>query len=160
MIELDRKAWMLIKELQEDGRQSLKALAEAIGLSVPATMERLRRLQEAGVIRGVHADIDPKSAGYGVRAMVGINVPQPGKKALVEKLRRSPRVLECHHVSGSDSYMMQVVATDLEDLESFLAEINGYGETRTSIVFSTPIPRRGLEPPGPVRAAKRDSSKN
>jgi Lrp/AsnC family leucine-responsive transcriptional regulator len=85
--------------------------------------------------------------GYGVRAVVGINVPQPGKAALIDKLQRSPGVLECHHVSGNDSYVMQVVARDLPDLERFLGEINGYGETRTSIVFSTPIPRRGLSRP-------------
>ena len=101
-------------------------------------------MAEAGVVRGVHADIDPAKVGYGVRAVVGINVPQPGKKALIDKLRQSPQVLECHHVSGNDSYVMQVVARDLPDLERFLGDINGYGETRTSIVFSTPIPLRGL----------------
>ena len=66
-------------------------------------LKRLRRLQDAGVVRGVHADIDPAKVGYGVRAVVGINVPQPGKKALIDKLRQSHRVLECHHVSGNDS---------------------------------------------------------
>ena len=99
------------------------------------------------MVRGVHADIDPAKVGYGVRAVVGTNVPQPGKKALIDKLRQSPQVLECHHVSGNDSYVMQVVARDLPDLERFLGDINGYGETRTSIVFSTPIPLRGLARP-------------
>lgn len=147
MLELDDKAWRLIQSIQADGRQPLKVLAAATGLSIPATLERLRRLEEAGVVRGFHADIDPKAVGYSVRAIVGINVPQPGKQALLDKLRDSPRVLECHHVSGNDSYMLSVVATDLEDLELFLSEINGFGETRTSIVFSTPIERRGLAPP-------------
>ena len=99
------------------------------------------------MVRGVHADIDPAKVGYGVRAVGGINVPQPGKKALIDKLRQSPQVLECHHVSGNDSYVMQVVARDLPDLERFLGYINGYGETRTSIVFSTPSPLRGLARP-------------
>lgn len=146
-MEVDDKAWRLLSALQTDGRASLKELAAAVGLSVPATLERLRRLQEAGVVRGVHADIDPVKVGYGVRAIVGINVPQPGKKALIDKLRASARVLECHHVSGEDSYVLQVVAFDLPDLERFLGDINGYGETRTSIVFSTPIPRRGVVRP-------------
>jgi Lrp/AsnC family leucine-responsive transcriptional regulator len=146
-MEVDDKAWRLLSALQNDGRASLKELAAAVGLSVPATLERLRRLQEAGVVRGVHADIDPAKVGYGVRAIVGINVPQPGKKALIDKLRASARVLECHHVSGEDSYVLQVVALDLPDLERFLGDINGYGETRTSIVFSTPIPRRGVVRP-------------
>ena len=79
--------------------------------------------------------------------MIGISVQQPGKQALLDKLRQSPEVLECLHVAGADSYLMQVVARSLADLERFIATINVYGETRTSIVFSTPIARRGLVPP-------------
>lgn len=146
-VQLDRKAWRLIEALQADGRLPLKALADAAGLSLSATAERLRRLQDAGVVRGVHAEIDPAAAGYGVRAIIGINTPQPGKRALLDKLRNSPEVLECHHVSGNDSYLMTVVARDLQDLERLIGEINVYGETRSSIVFSTPIARRGLSRP-------------
>ena len=99
------------------------------------------------MLRGYQAQVDPAAVGYGVRAIVGIHVPQPGKRALLDKLASLPEVLECHHVAGEDSYVMQVVATTLQDLERFLSGINGYGETRTSIVFSTPIERRGLARP-------------
>ncbi len=143
-MELDDKAWRLMAALQADARAPLKTLAQAAGLSVPATVERLRRLQEVGVVRGFHAQIDPLAVGYGVRAMVGINAPQPGKQALLDKLAQSPEVLECHHVAGNDSYQMLVVATDLQDLERFLSDINRWGETRTAIIFSTPIERRGV----------------
>jgi len=146
-IQLDNKAWLLLQALQADGRAPLKALADATGLSMPATAERLKRLQESGVIRGYQAQVEPAAVGYGVRAIVGIHVPQPGKRALLDRLAELPEVLECHHVAGEDSYVMQVVATSLQDLERFLAGINGYGETRTSIVFSTPIERRGLARP-------------
>ncbi|MBU6466502.1 Lrp/AsnC family transcriptional regulator [Simplicispira hankyongi] len=146
-IQLDNKAWLLLQALQADGRAPLKALADATGLSMPATAERLKRLQESGVIRGYQAQVEPAAVGYGVRAIVGIHVPQPGKRALLDRLAELPEVLECHHVAGEDSYVMQVVATSLQDLERFLASINGYGETRTSIVFSTPIERRGLARP-------------
>lgn len=148
-LQLDDKAWALLQALQTDGRAPLKVLAQAAGLSLPATAERLRRLQEAGVIRGVHAVLEPTALGYGVQAVVGIQVPQPGKRALLDTLRSLPEVLECHHVSGADSYLMTVVSRNLQDLERFLARINGFGETRTSIVFSTPIPRRGLQAPRP-----------
>ncbi len=143
MIQLDDKAWRLIKALQTDGRQPLKALAQAANLSLPATAERLKRLEETGVISGVHAEVSAAAVGYGVRAIIGINVPQPGKRQLIDKLTQMPEVLECHHVSGADSYLMTVVATDLPHLEALIASINVYGETRTSIVFSTPLPRRG-----------------
>ncbi|MFZ5548998.1 MAG: Lrp/AsnC family transcriptional regulator [Pseudomonadota bacterium] len=150
-LQLDEKAWQLLLALQEDGRAPLKSLADAAGLSVPATAERLKRLKDAGVVRSVGADVDPSQAGYLVRAVIGITVMQPGKKAFLDKLRRAAEVLECHHVAGADSYVMTVVARDLTDLERFLASINSYGETRTSIVFSTPIPRRGLVRPGTAR---------
>ncbi len=150
-LQLDARAWKLLRALQQDGRAPLKALAEAAGLSVPATAERLKRLQDAGIVHGVSADVDAARAGYPVRALVGVTVHQPGKKGFIDKLRRAAEVLECHHVAGADSYVLTVVARSLEDLERFLASINGYGETRTSIVFSTPIPRRGLVPPGGAR---------
>jgi Lrp/AsnC family leucine-responsive transcriptional regulator len=82
--------------------------------------------------------LEPAALGYRVQAVVGIRLPQPGKRALLDTLRSLPEVLECHHVSGADSYLMTVVARNLQDLERFLARINGFGETRTSIVFSTP----------------------
>lgn len=150
-LQLDPKAWALLNALQADGRAPLKTLAEAAGLSVPATVERLKRLKDAGVVRSVGAEVDPALAGYPVRAIVSITVQQPGKQAFIDKLRRAPEVLECHHVAGADSYVMTVVARSLSDLEQFLSSINGYGETRTSIVFSTPIPRRGLVAPGSTR---------
>jgi len=150
-LQLDPKAWALLNALQADGRAPLKTLAEAAGLSVPATVERLKRLKDAGVVRSVGAEVDPALAGYPVRAIVSITVQQPGKQAFIDKLSRAPEVLECHHVAGADSYVMTVVARSLSDLEQFLSSINGYGETRTSIVFSTPIPRRGLVAPGSTR---------
>ncbi|QKH35381.1 Lrp/AsnC family transcriptional regulator [Achromobacter pestifer] len=150
-MELDEISWRLLGELQQDGRASLKVLAEAAGLSVAATAERLRKLQDAGIVRGITAEIDSAKAGYPVKAIVGVTVVQPGKKALLQKIRASPEVLECHHVAGADSYLMTVVATSLTDLERFIGTINPFGETRTSIVFSTPINRRGLVHAGSIK---------
>jgi Lrp/AsnC family leucine-responsive transcriptional regulator len=150
-LALDDKAWALLLALQADGRAPLKALADAAGLSIPATAERLKRLKDAGVVRAIGAELEAAKLGYAVRAIVGVTVTQPGKKAFVDRLKRAAEVIECHHVAGADSYLLTVVARDLPDLERFLASINGFGETRTSIVFSTPIPRRGLVPPGATR---------
>lgn len=144
---VDARSWALLQALQRDGRAPLKTLAEACGLSVAATAERLRRLQDAGVVRGVHAELDPVRAGYGVQAVVAIQAPQPGKQPLLAFLQDLPEVLECHHVTGADSYLMQVVAVDLAHLETLVSAISRWGETRTSLVFSTPIRRRALQPP-------------
>nr|WP_315395103.1 Lrp/AsnC family transcriptional regulator [uncultured Duganella sp.] len=149
--ELDEAGWRLLDALRIDARAPLKSLAAAVGLSVAATAERLKRLQEAGVVRRVSVEVDEAAAGYPVKAIVGITAAQPGKKKLLEKLGKSPEVLECHHVAGADSYLMTVVTASMADLESFIGSINSYGETRTSIVFSTPIERRGVIKPGTTR---------
>jgi Lrp/AsnC family leucine-responsive transcriptional regulator len=144
---LDATAWRLLDALQRDGRAPLKTLAAAAGLSIAATAERLRKLQAAGVVRGVHAEVDAARAGLAIRAIVGITTAQPHKAALLKALRARPEVLECHHVTGPDSYVMTVATADMEALERFLGDINRWGETRTAIVMSSPIPRRGLAPP-------------
>ena len=149
---LDDKSWRLLRALQQDGRLALKVLGQVAGLSIAATAERVKRLMESRVVTRITAEVDPSSCGYRVRAIVGITVFQPGKKDLLERLRLAAEVLECHHVAGADSYLITVVAKDLLDLERFLGSINVYGETRTSIVFSTPISRRALVRPGEARA--------
>ncbi len=146
-MEIDGKAWALLQAIQQDGRLSLTELAARVGLSVPATSERLKRLEEAGVIRGYRALVDPAAVGYGVQALIGMTTPQPGKQKLLAKLREMPEVVECVHVTGQDSYMLRVVTRDIAHLEALVGAINHFGETRTSIVMSTPIPLRPLSPP-------------
>jgi Lrp/AsnC family leucine-responsive transcriptional regulator len=148
---LDDVAWHLLDALQTDGRAPLKTLAVSAGLSIAATAERLKRLQDLGPIRAIAADVDAVKAGYPLKAIVGITVTKASKRALIEKLRKAPEVIECHHVAGADSYMMIVVVQSLAELERFLGTINVYGETHTSIVFSTPIERRGIVKPGSLR---------
>lgn len=144
MHPMDEKSWRILDALQEDARASLKTLAEIAGLSVPATAERIKKMEDAGIIRGYHADIAPEALGYVIKAVVAITTQHPYKHKFIEVLRSKPQVLECLHVTGADSCLFTVVAKDMADLEQFLASINQYGETRTSIVMSSQIPRRGV----------------
>lgn len=143
-MEIDEKTWKILDAVQRDGRIALKALAQEIGLSVPATSERLRRLEEAGVIRGYRAEVDAEALGYGVMAVIGMTTPQPDKHKLLARLQTMPEVLECLHVTGQDSYLLRIVTRDIRHLERLVGHINLYGETRTSIVMSTPIPLRAV----------------
>lgn len=142
---VDEKAWRILSALQQDARVSLTTLAEIAGLSLPATAERVRKMEAAGLIRGYHADIVPEALGYVIKAVVAITTQQPYKQKFIEVLRAKPQVLECLHVTGADSCLFTVVAKDMQDLEQFLAGINHFGETRTSIVMSSQIPRRGVQ---------------
>lgn len=146
-MEIDARSWKILQAIQSDGRMSLTALAAKVALSVPATAERLKRLEEAGVITGYRAMLAPEKAGYGVMALIGITTPQPDKARLLAQLEQMPEVLECLHVTGQDSFVLRVVARDVRHLEQFVGSINRFGETRTSIVMSAPIPLRPLAPP-------------
>lgn len=145
-MQIDAKSWKILETIQRDGRISLKALAAAAGLSLPATSERLKRLEESGVIRGYQAELAPEALGYGIEAVIGMTTPQPDKSRLIALLGGLPEVLECAHVTGQDSFLLRVIARDIRHLESLIGRINLYGETRTSIVMSHPIPRRPIAP--------------
>lgn len=143
-MELDDKAWKMLTALQRDGRISLKALAEQVGLSLPATSERLKRLEDSGIIQGYSAKLNLPRLGYSIQAVIGITTPQPHKAAFITLLRDLPQVLECLHVTGQDSFLLRVIAKDMSALEQLISQINHFGETRTSIVMSTPIDRRDI----------------
>ncbi|MFZ6778660.1 Lrp/AsnC family transcriptional regulator [Undibacterium sp. Ji83W] len=145
-MDIDTKAWKILAALQRDARISLKALADETGLSLPATSERVKRLEEAGVIKGYRAEVNAEAIGLQVQAVIGITVPQPQKASLIAHLKSLPEVLECLHVTGQDSFLLRVATRDLRHLESFVGNINHYGETRTSIIMSVPIPLRALMP--------------
>ncbi len=146
-MEIDSKSWSILQALQANARQSLTELAQQVGMSVPAVSERVKRLEEAGVIRGYHALVAPLRAGYALSALVGITVPQPAKKTLLERLEAMPEVQECHHVTGNDSYVFRLLARDVSHLELLVSRLNDLGETRTSIILSTPISQRPVLPP-------------
>lgn len=147
MMELDARAWKILAAVQRDGRISLKALAAEAGLSLPAVSERLKRLEEAGVVTGYRAEVNVAALGYGVLAMIAMTTPQADKARLLALLRTLPEVTECLHVTGQDSYLLRIVARDIAHLEQLVGTINHYGETRTSIVMSAPIPLRPVAPP-------------
>jgi Lrp/AsnC family leucine-responsive transcriptional regulator len=146
-LKVDDKSWQILATLQQDARASLKTLADAAGLSMPSTAERIKKLEEAGIIRGYHAEVAPEALGYLIKAIIGITTTQPHKRKFTDLLAKSPQVLECLHVTGADSYLVTVIARDMAELEAFLGRINVFGETRTSIVMSAPLARRGLQRP-------------
>jgi len=146
-MEIDSKSWAILEVLQSNARQSLTELAHTVGMSVPAVSERVKRLEDAGVIRGYYAIVAPLKTGYALSALVGITVPQPTKKILLDRLAAMPEVQECHHVTGNDSYVFRLLARDVTHLELLVSRLNDLGETRTRIILSTPISQRPVLPP-------------
>jgi Lrp/AsnC family transcriptional regulator, leucine-responsive regulatory protein len=134
----------LIEELQADARLALAELGRRVGLSAPAVAERLGRLEEAGVITGYHAAVDPRALGYTLTAILRIR-PAPRELPKVAELARTTReVVECHRITGEDCYFMKLHVRDVEHLEEVIDEFAFFGQTTTSILQSSPVPRRSV----------------
>jgi Lrp/AsnC family leucine-responsive transcriptional regulator len=143
---LDETNVRLLAELQADARRSLAELGRRVGLSAPAVAERLRRLEQAGVITGYRVEIDPRALGYTLGAIIRIR-PAPRQLAAVADLaRESPEVIECHRVTGDDCYVMIAYVRDVVHLEELIDAFAAYGQTTSAIMQSSPVPRRGLTP--------------
>ena len=119
-------------------------------MSAPAVRERVRRLEEAGVIRGYRLDVDPAAVGLPIAAWVRIR-PGPGQLPKIAELARStPAVSECHRVSGEDCFLIKVHVAALEDLEGVLDRFLMHGQTTSSLIVSTAVmPRPVIPGPGP-----------
>ena len=134
----------LLAELQRDARLSLAELGRRIGLSPPAVAERLARLEEAGVIRGYHADLDPRALGFGLGAVLRIRPAPRELKKVAELAQRTPEVSEAQRITGEDCYFVRLHVRDVEHLEEVIDRFAPYGQTTTSIVQSAPVPPRGV----------------
>jgi Lrp/AsnC family leucine-responsive transcriptional regulator len=144
---LDATNRLLIAELQADARLSLAELGRRVALSSPAVAERLRRLEEAGVVTGYSAMVDPRRLGYGFGVVIRVR-PAPGKLAILAEVARStPEVVECHRVTGDDCYIAIAYVRDVEHLEQVIDRFAAHGQTTSSIMQSSPVPRRPVEPP-------------
>ena len=152
MLELDPISRRLLQLLAADGRASYQALADEVGLSRPAVMERVKRLEEGGHIRGYAARIDRAKVGFPITAFVNVRYPgsehEEAERA-VRTLETNPSVLECHHVAGDDCYILKVAAPSLEALERILLTLREPGlsaSTRTTIVLSSVFEKTGVVP--------------
>jgi Lrp/AsnC family leucine-responsive transcriptional regulator len=141
---LDATNLRLLAELQADARTSLAELGRRVGLSSPAVAERLRRLEQEGVITGYRAEVDPRKLGYSLGVVIRIR-PAPRQLAAVAELaRQTDEIVECHRVTGDDCFVMTAHVRDVTHLEEVIDQFAAYGQTTTSIMQSSPVPRRAL----------------
>lgn len=132
----------IITLLQADARMPIKALAERIGLSAPGASERLRRLEDRGVIRAFTVEVDPHALGYSLQAIVRVK-PLPGKLQAVQKLLEAiPELSECDKVTGDDCFIVRLHLRSIEHLDFILERITDKAETSSAIVKSQPVARR------------------
>jgi Lrp/AsnC family leucine-responsive transcriptional regulator len=139
---LDDTNLRLLAELQSEPRLPMTELGRRVGMSAPAVTERIRRLEETGVIRGYQLDIDPAALGLPLTAYIRVR-PNAGYLPRVAELAQEiPEVVECHRITGEDCFIVKVHLPAMDQLDRILDRFLLLGTTTTSIVQSTPVPSR------------------
>lgn len=146
---LDEVNLRLLAYLQEDSRLTMSELGRRVGMSSPAVTERVRRMEEAGIIVGYRLELDPAALGLPVAAYIRVR-PSPGQLPKIAELARQiVEVVECHRVTGEDCFVIKVHLPAIDQLDCILDRFLLYGMTTTSIIQSSPVPVRPLPVPRP-----------
>ncbi len=136
---LDPKSVAILNALQRDARVTFAELGRQVGLSAPAVAERVRRLEEAGIIRGYGARLDLEALGYSVTALIEVAAPPGRYPQVLAYAEAQPEVRECYFVTGESSFVARVVARSIAHLHELVQGLGQFGATRTSVVLSRPL---------------------
>jgi Lrp/AsnC family transcriptional regulator, leucine-responsive regulatory protein len=139
---LDLYGRKLLDELQANARLSLAELGRRIGLSPTATAERLKQMEEVGILAGYTIEIDREALGLEVMAFIRMSCPGQHYHRFIDYVQTLEEVRECHHLTGGDDFLLKVTTTSMADLEALIEALLPYGNPVTSLVLSTPVERR------------------
>jgi Lrp/AsnC family leucine-responsive transcriptional regulator len=143
--EIDSVGWNLLRLIQENARAPFSQLGKLIGLTAPAVAERVRRMEDSGIIQGYHASVDLKAVGLPVVAFVHLTCNAQQSARFRTAVDAIAQVVECHCVTGNESYILKVAVASVTRLEHLLLDLTHYGEVRTSLVLSTQVARRTID---------------
>lgn len=144
---MDQTDWRIIAELQRDGRLSYNQLGRLVNMSSPAVAERVRRLEESGVIAGYQARIDPAKAGLPLTAFVQMRCAHTRCLLRTASADEFPEVTEVHKLSGNSCSMLKVRVASMQHLEGLLERLGQHGEVNSHVVLSTQYDGRPVQPP-------------
>lgn len=140
--DIDKK---ILHELQSDARISYAELGRRVGLTTPAVIERVRKLEDSGIIAGYRAEIDTAKVGLPITAFIRMSITGVDYSHIIEVAQGSKEVLECHRGTGGDSFIMKVAVSSVEHLQEMIDRLVPYGITTTTIVLSSPVTRRVID---------------
>lgn len=138
---MDKIDLKLIELLQKNARYPLKHLAEEVFLSTPAVSARIEKLEEAGIITGYSAQVDALKLGYNIKAFINLEMTPKQKPEFYPFIAACPNVIECNCVTGKYSMLIKVAYHTTVELDTFIGELQKFGNTETQIVFSTAVDR-------------------
>jgi Lrp/AsnC family leucine-responsive transcriptional regulator len=142
---IDEIDWKILKELQTNARITFAELGRRVGLTTPAVIERIRKLEDARVITGYRVEIDMSKVGLPITAFIRMSITGVDYSHIIEVVEESSEVLECHRGTGNDSFIMKVAVADVGHLQTLIDKFTPYGITTTSIVLSSPVTRKIIE---------------
>jgi Lrp/AsnC family transcriptional regulator, leucine-responsive regulatory protein len=145
MENLDELSRNLLIELARNARASYAELGRRVGLSPSAVVERMRRMEEEGIIEGYSAAINPEALGLSILAVIRMTCDGTHYHPFLKFVKTLPEVRVCHHVTGADAFFLEVATVSLEGLERLIERLLPYGIPTTSLVFSSPVTRQSLD---------------
>lgn len=145
--EIDQLDWAILRELQANGRLSFSEIGRRVNSSQPTVAERVRRLEESGVITGYSAQVDRKKLAWPIMTFINLTVPNYSVSKVDDVIRAMPEISECHRVTGNDCFIIKAHTRTVEHLEELLKILNRYGSSSTSIVLSSIVTSRAVIPP-------------
>jgi len=143
---LDRIGRKILSVLQKNARTPISRIGNQVGLSAPAVAERIRKLEEAGVIKGYHARIAPEAVGRSVSAFINLTTDPRNYPAVKTLAADMQQITSCHHISGDASFIIRVRVEDLPALEAVVERLSPFGQTQTAIVLSTSVDKTVMVP--------------
>jgi Lrp/AsnC family leucine-responsive transcriptional regulator len=144
VIDLDPIAWKILEALQHNARLSFAELGRKVGLSTPAVFERVRRLEEVGVIVGYHASLNVAKLGLPIRVVVHLTVRGGDVQVsrTVAAVKEFTEISRCHRITGAESFVIEADVVSIRHLEALIDKLSVLGATATSTVLSSPVKRR------------------
>ncbi|MGA2186027.1 MAG: Lrp/AsnC family transcriptional regulator [Bryobacteraceae bacterium] len=139
---MDERDWVLLEALQKDARLPFAELARRAGMSAPSATERVRRLEDEGVITGYRAEVDPAKLGRPLQVFIRLSVPNKDYARFRRFLGGVGEITECHHISGEQAFLLRAAVASVKDLEELIRKLSAYGQTATSLILSTFLERR------------------
>ena len=133
---IDALHWKILKCLQKNARQSNTEIGRQVGISSPAVSERIKKMEDAGIIESYNTLISPFEVGYQLKALITLRAFMGMLKPFLEKVKTYDEVINCYRITGNENIVMEVVLKNQKHLETFIDQLIVYGETKTQIVLS------------------------
>lgn len=145
-MKLDTIHSKILDKLQSNARVSNTSIAQHVGISSPAVAERIKKMEDSGVISGYHAKVNYDTIGYGIRALITVRAFMGRLKPFLHKIKTYEEVVNCYRITGNENIVMEVVIKDQKHLEKFIDELISYGETKTQIILSDVVSNQPIKP--------------